>query len=105
MRARDQRNAAQEDAMQTRKEIRELRDEESLYPVRVGIRPGGHRNPDRNHRCQRVVNILHDWYNNRAGRDPKAMDKPEHGEKAIEVQKRIAVPRRQLLHYGQVDGR
>jgi hypothetical protein len=33
------------------------------------------------------------------------MDKPEHGEKAIEVQKRIAVPRRQLLHYGQVDGR
>jgi len=33
------------------------------------------------------------------------MDTPEHGEKAIEVQKRIAVPRRRLLHYGQVDGR
>jgi hypothetical protein len=33
------------------------------------------------------------------------MDKLEHGEKAIEAQNRIAVPRRQLLHYGQVDGR
>jgi len=29
----------------------------------------------------------------------------EHGEKVIEGQKRIAVPRRQLLHHGQVDGR
>jgi len=28
--------------------------------------------------------------------DPKAMDKFEHGEKVIEAQKRIAVPRRQL---------
>jgi len=46
-----------------------------------------------------VFNILRDWYNNRAGRDdPKAMDKFEHGEKVIEAQKRIAVPRRQLLH-------
>jgi len=46
-----------------------------------------------------VFNILRDWYNNRAGRDdPKAMDKPE-------AQKRIAVLGRQLLHYGQVDGR
>jgi len=26
------------------------------------------------------------------------MDKLEHGEKVIEAQKRIAVPRRQLLH-------
>jgi hypothetical protein len=43
---------------------------------------------------------------NRAGRDdPKAMYKFEHGEKVIEAQKRIAVPRRQLLHCGQVDGR
>jgi len=42
-----------------------------------------------------VFNILRDWYNNRAGRDdPKAMDKFEHGEKVIEAQKRIAVPRR-----------
>jgi hypothetical protein len=48
----------------------------------------------------------HGVFNNRAGRDdPKAMDKFEHGEKVIEAQKRIAVPRRQLLHYGQVDGR
>ena len=55
---------------------------------------------------QGVFNILRDWYNNRAGRDdPKAMDKFEHGEKVIEAQKRIAVPRRQLRHYGQVDGR
>ena len=54
---------------------------------------------------QRVVNILRDRYNNRAGRDPKAMNKPEHGEKVIEAQKGIAVPRRQLLHYGQVDWR
>ena len=53
-----------------------------------------------------VFNILRDCYNNRAGRDdPKAMDKFEHGEKVIEAQKRIAVPGRQLLHYGQVDGR
>ena len=37
--------------------------------------------------------------------DPKAMEKLKHGEKTIEAQKRIAVPRRQLLHYGQVDGR
>jgi len=45
-------------------------------------------------------------FNNRAGGDdPKAMDKFEHGEKVIEAQKRIAVPRRQLRHYGQVDGR
>jgi len=36
---------------------------------------------------------------------PKAMEKLKHGEKVIEAQKRIAVPRRQLLHYGQVDGR
>jgi hypothetical protein len=36
----------------------------------------------RNDRCQRVFNILRDWYNNRAGRDdPKAKDKLEHGEK------------------------
>ena len=43
-----------------------------------------------------VFNILRDWYNNRAGRDdPKAMDKFERGEKVIEGQKRIAVPRRQ----------
>jgi hypothetical protein len=27
------------------------------------------------------------------------MDKPEHDEKVIGAQKRIAVPRRQLLHY------
>jgi len=33
------------------------------------------------------------------------MDKPEHGKKVIEAQKQMAVPRRQLLHYGQVDGR
>jgi hypothetical protein len=34
------------------------------------------------------------------------MDKFGHGEKVIEAQKRIAVPRRrQLPHYGQVDGR
>jgi hypothetical protein len=32
---------------------------------------------------------------NRAGRDdPKAMGKFEHGEKVIEAQKRIAVPRK-----------
>ena len=37
--------------------------------------------------------------------DPKAMHRFERGEKVIEGQKRIAVPRRQLLHYGQVDGR
>lgn len=44
-------------------------------------------------------------FNNRAGRDdPKAI-KFEHGEKVIEAQKRIAVPRRQLRHHGQVDGR
>jgi hypothetical protein len=49
---------------------------------------------------------LRDWYNNRAGRDdPKAMDKLEHCEKVIEAQKRIVVPKRQLLHYGQLDGR
>ena len=42
-------------------------------------------------------NPLRDWYNNRAGRDdPKAMDKFEHGEKVIEAQQRIAVPRREL---------
>jgi hypothetical protein len=53
-----------------------------------------------------VFNILRDSYNKRAGRDdPKAMDKLERGEKVIEAQKRIAVPRRQLLHCGQVDGR
>jgi len=33
------------------------------------------------------------------------MDKFKHGEKVIEAQQRIAVPRRQRLHYGQVDGR
>jgi len=32
-------------------------------------------------------------------------EKLEHGEKVIEAQRRIAVSRRQLLHYGQVDGR
>lgn len=37
--------------------------------------------------------------------EPWTMDKLEHGEKVIEAQKRIAVPRRQLLHYGQVDRR
>jgi G:T/U-mismatch repair DNA glycosylase len=48
---------------------------------------------------------LWDAFHNRAGRDGlKAMEKFEHGEKVIEAQKRIAVPR-QLLHYGQVDGR
>ena len=53
-----------------------------------------------------VFNILRDSYNNRAGRDdPKAMDKLEHGEKVIEAQKRIAVTRGQLLHYGQVGER
>jgi len=56
--------------------------------------------------AQGVFTILRDWYNNRAGRDdPKAMDKFEHGEKVIETQKRIAMPRRQVRHYGQVDGR
>ena len=44
-----------------------------------------------------VLGILRDWCDNRAGRDdPKAMDKLEHGEKVIEAQKWIAVPRRQL---------
>jgi hypothetical protein len=33
------------------------------------------------------------------------MDKFEHGEKVKEAQRGIAVPRRQQLHYGQVDGR
>jgi hypothetical protein len=33
------------------------------------------------------------------------MDKLEHGEKVIEAQKQIAVPRRQLIHHGQLDGR
>src|SRR5262249_61182585 len=43
-----------------------------------------------------VFIILRDWYNNRAGRDDaKAMHKFERGEKVIEGQKRIAVPRRQ----------
>jgi hypothetical protein len=45
--------------------------------------------------AKRVFTTLHDWYNNPAGwDDPKAMDKFEHGEKVIEAQKRIAVPRR-----------
>ena len=53
-----------------------------------------------------VFNILRDWYNNRAGRgDPKAMDKFERGEKVIEGQKRIAVPRRQRSITRKVDGR
>jgi hypothetical protein len=33
------------------------------------------------------------------------MDKFERGEKVIEGQKLIAVPRRQTLHYEEVDGR
>ena len=33
-----------------------------------------------------------------------AMDKLEHGEKVKEAQKRFAVPRRQLLHYGKSTG-
>lgn len=33
------------------------------------------------------------------------MDKFERGEKVIEGQKRIVLPRRQRLHYEQVDGR
>jgi hypothetical protein len=51
-----------------------------------------------------VFNILRDGYNDRAGR-PEGDGKLEHGEKVIEAQKRIAVPRRQPLDYGQVEGR
>ena len=33
-----------------------------------------------------MLNILRDWYNNRAGRDdPKAMDKFKHVEKVMEA--------------------
>ena len=55
VRASDRRKAAQEGAMQTRKETREdkLRDEKSLYSAAQEFRSGGHRIPDRNHRCQR----------------------------------------------------
>jgi len=51
VRASDRRKAAQDDAMQTRED--KLRDEESPYSAAPGVRSGGHRNPDRNHRCQR----------------------------------------------------
>ena len=51
-----------------------------------------------------VFKILRDWYNNRASRDDTKRW-PEQSEKVIEAQKRIALTRRQLLHYGQVDGR
>ena len=108
VRASDRRKAAQEDAMQTSKETREdkLRDEESLYSAAQEFAQVATEILTETIDAKGVFNILRDWYNNRAGRDdPKAMDKLEHGEKVIEAQKRIAVPRRQLLHYGQVDGR
>jgi hypothetical protein len=55
VRASDRRKAAQEDAMQTRKETREdkLRDEESLYSAAQEFAQVATENPDRNHRCQR----------------------------------------------------
>jgi hypothetical protein len=104
VRASDRRKAAQEDAMQTRKG--KLCDEESLYSAVQEFARAATEILTETIDAKGVFNILPDWYNNRAGRDePKAMDKLEHGEKVIEAQKGIAVPRRQLLHYGQLDGR
>jgi hypothetical protein len=89
--------------MQTRED--KLRDEESLYSAAQEFAQVATEILTETIDAKGVFNILRDWYNNRAGRDdPKAMDKLEHGEKVIEAQKRIAAPRRQLLH-GQVDGR
>lgn len=53
----------------------------------------------------RSFDILHAWYNNRAGRDgPKTMDSSST-EKVVKAPKRIAEPGGKLLHYGQLDGR
>jgi hypothetical protein len=95
VRAGDRRNTPQEDAMQTRKETCELRDEESLYSAAHEF-------------AQVATEILTETIDAKGSSTEQAGAQrrwPEHGEKVIEAQKRIAVPRRQLLHYGQVDGR
>jgi hypothetical protein len=50
-------------------------------------------------------NILRDWYNRAVRDDPERDGQARAPRVVIEAQKRITVPRSQLLQYGQVDGR